>query len=138
MKDKSQNSQSRRCDEKSHQMYETYKNTEMPHRCYIYTKESDMAKARMWVYTQYNHALPNWKCVLRCCADCLYINLPDQETNRKHEERTPSIRFHIYHIIARCTAHDRIPSKETKYVTRVNKNIHMINIKKYTQEKSYL
>ena len=24
------------------------------------------------------HALPHWKCVLRCCYDCLCINIPDQ------------------------------------------------------------
>ena len=24
------------------------------------------------------YALPHWKCVLRCCSDCLCINIPDQ------------------------------------------------------------
>ena len=32
----------------------------------------------------------------------------------KHEETTPSIRFHIYHIIRRCTNHGRIPLKDNK------------------------
>ena len=32
----------------------------------------------------------------------------------KHEEITPSIRFHIYHIIGRCTVHGRISLKENK------------------------
>ena len=26
----------------------------------------------------YDYALPHWKCVLQCCADCLCINIPDQ------------------------------------------------------------
>ena len=38
LKDKSQNSQSRRSDEKVHHIYETYKNTVMPHGRHIYAK----------------------------------------------------------------------------------------------------
>ena len=49
---------------------------------------------------------------MRCCVDFPCINLPDQETTKKHEETTPSIRFHIYHIIGLCTAHGRIPLKD--------------------------
>ena len=33
-------------------------------------------------------------------------------TNKKNEETTPSIRFHIYHIIGRCTTHGIIPLKD--------------------------
>ena len=35
-------------------------------------------------------------------------------TKKKNEETTPSIRFHVYHIIGRCTAHGRIPLKDKK------------------------
>ena len=52
------------------------------------------------------------------------------------EETTPSIRFHIYHIIGSCTDNGIIPLKEKKYVTRVNKNLHQINLQKYTPENS--
>ena len=83
----------------------------MPHGHHMYAKASNMAKAEMSTYPQSYHVLPHWRCVLRCCADCPYINLPDQETNKKREETTSSIRFHIYHIIGRCTAHGRIPLK---------------------------
>ena len=65
----------------------------------------------MYTYPQSDRALPHSKCVLRCCADCPYINIPDQETNLKYEETTPSIRFHVYHIISRCTSHGRIRFK---------------------------
>ena len=61
-----------------------------------------------------DHALPHWKCALRCCSDCLCINISDQYTTKKHEETTPSIRFHIYHIIGCCTAHCGIILKDKK------------------------
>ena len=38
LKDKIQNSQIRRSDEKSHHIYETYKNTVTPHGRHIYAK----------------------------------------------------------------------------------------------------
>ena len=93
-----------------------------------------MAKATMCTYPQSDHALTHWKYVFRCFAECPCINLPDQETYKINEETTPSIRLQIYHIIARCTAHGKIPLKNEKYVTSVNKNLHQINLQKYTPE----
>ena len=90
----------------------------------------------MCTYTQSDHALPHWKCVLQCCARCQCINLSDQETDIQYSETTLSMRFHIYHIIARCTAHGRIPLKDKKYVTCVNNNLHQINLQKYKSDKS--
>ena len=78
IKDKSQNSQSKRSCEKAHHIYVTYKNTVMPHGCHIYTKASDMEQATMYTYTQSGHAIPHWKCVLRCCDEYPYNNRPDQ------------------------------------------------------------
>ena len=52
----------------------------MPHGNHIYAKSSDMEKDKMFTYTQSDDTLPHWKYVLRCCADCPCINLPDQET----------------------------------------------------------
>ena len=76
----------------------------MPHGRHIYVKSNDMAKATMCAYPQSYHSLPHWECVLRCCADCPYINLHGQETDGQYSETTPSIWFHIYHIIARCSS----------------------------------
>ena len=87
----------------------------MPHGRNIYAKVSDMAKGKMCTYPQSDNALPHWKCVLRCCAKCPCINLPNQEKDNKYSETTPSIWFHIYHIIGRCTTHVRIPLKDKKY-----------------------
>ena len=136
LKDKIQNDQSRRSGEKAHHIYETYKNTVMSHGCHIYAKAYDMAKAKMCTYPQSEHSLPHWKYVFMCCTKFPCINLTDQETYNQYSEATPSIRFHIYHIIGRCTGHGRIPLKDKKYVTFVKKNLHEINLQRYTQEKS--
>ena len=53
----------------------------MPHGRHIYAKASDMANATICTYSHSDDALPHWKCVLRCCADCPCINLPDKEKN---------------------------------------------------------
>ena len=112
LKDQSQNAQSIRSVDKANQLYTTYKNTVMPHGSHIYTTASDMANATMCTYPQSEHSLPHWKCVLQCCADCTCINIPDQETTKKHEETKTSNMFHIYHTIGRCATHDRISLKD--------------------------
>ena len=86
----------------------------MPYGRHIHAKAYDMSKATMCIYPQSAHALPHWKCVLWYCAKFPCINLLDQETDNHYSEITPSIRFHIYHIIGRCTAHGRIPLKDNK------------------------
>ena len=86
----------------------------MPYGYHIYSRAAGMANATMCAYPQSDHALPYWKCVLQCCADCPCINLPDQETDNPNSDPTPSIRFHIYHIISRCTSHGRIPLNDKK------------------------
>ena len=84
----------------------------IPHGRHIYAKASDMENDTMCTYPQYDHALPHWKFLLRYCSECPHINITDQKTNKKHDKTTPSIRFHIYHIIGSCTAHGRIPLKD--------------------------
>ena len=79
LEDKIQNSQSRRSGDKENHIYETYKNTMIPHGHHIYAKSSDMANTTMCAYPHSDHALPHWKCVLGCCADCPCINLTEQE-----------------------------------------------------------
>ena len=131
-----QNYQNKRSGEKAHHIYETYKNTVMPHRRHIYSKAYDMEQATMCAFPQSDHALPHWKFVLRCCAYCPCINLPDQENDNQNLYTIPSVRFHIYHIIGSCTTHGRISLKDKKYVTCVNNNIRQITLQKYTPEKS--
>ena len=61
----------------------------MPHGRHIYSKASDMENATMCTYPKSDHAIPHWKLLLRCCADCQCINLPDQETDNQYSETTP-------------------------------------------------
>ena len=35
------------------------------------------------VHLSSDYALPHWKCVLRCCSDCLCINIPEQKKIKK-------------------------------------------------------
>ena len=86
----------------------------MPHGRHIYTKSYDMAKAKMCSNSKSDNVLPHWKCVLRFFVQCPNINIPDQETYDNHTNPSPSIRFHIYHLIECCTKHCRLPLSEKK------------------------
>ena len=117
-------------------IYYTYKNTVIPHGRHIYAKAYDMAKATMCAYSQSYHALPHWKCLLQCCAKCPSITLPDQETDDQYPDTSPSIQFHIYHLIVPCTKHGRLPLTDKKAVASVNRILLQDNQQKYTLEKS--
>ena len=114
LNNQSQNSQHRRYGEKANIMYETYKNTVMPDGNHIYSKTYDILKATICAYPQSYHALPHWKCVMRYCAKYKSINTPDQETYNQYSNTSTSISFHIYHLSAHCTTHDRIPLTDKK------------------------
>ena len=73
-----------------------------------------MEKASMCAYSQSDHTLPHWKCVLRCCAKRPSINISDQETDYQYPDTSPSIRVHVYHLIARCDKHERLPLTDKK------------------------
>ena len=93
LKNKIKNALSRRSVEKAHHIYETYKNTVMPHGRHNYAKASDMANATMCTYPRSDHALPHWKYVLWCCAECPHINFPDQETDKNMKKQHPQLGF---------------------------------------------
>ena len=81
----------------------------MPHGRHIYAKAYDTEKATMCAYTQSDHALPHCKCVIRCCAKFTSVNITDPETDDKYLDTNTSIKFNIYHLIARCSTHGRLP-----------------------------
>ena len=94
LKDKIQNSQSRRSGEKAHHIYETYKNTVVPYVRHIYAKSYDTENATMFAYPHSDHALPHWKCLLWCCAECPCINLPDKlKKNMRKQHRQLGFTF---------------------------------------------
>ena len=45
------------------------------------------------VHLKSYHSLPHWKFVLRCCADFLCINIPDQETTKDMKKQHPQLAF---------------------------------------------
>ena len=65
----------------------------MPHGSHIYAKASDIANATMCTYPQSEHALPNWKFVLRCCADCPCINITNQEITKNMMKQHTQLGF---------------------------------------------
>ena len=65
----------------------------IPHERHIYAKTYDMVNAKMCAYHCSDHAFPHWKCVLRCCAECPHINIPDQEKNKEHKKQHPQLGF---------------------------------------------
>ena len=65
----------------------------MPHGRHIYSKASDMENAKMCAYPHSDNSLPHWKCVLRCCAECPCINLPDKVKMEKVKKQHPQLGF---------------------------------------------
>ena len=65
----------------------------MPHGRHNFNKAFDMANATMCTYPQSDHAPTHRKCVVRCCAECPHINLPDHETNKNTKKKHPQLGF---------------------------------------------
>ena len=65
----------------------------MPHGRRIHAKASDVENATMCTYPNSDNALPHWKFVLRCCADCPCVNLPNQETTKNMKKQHPQLGF---------------------------------------------
>ena len=59
-------------------LFETYKNSILPHGHHIYQTASDMSMATMCAYHPSQHALPHWKCVLPCCENFPHIDIRSQ------------------------------------------------------------
>ena len=72
-------SQNRRSGKNSNRLFETYKNSIMPYGHHIYATAVYMEMATMFTYPQSHHVLPHCKCVLRCCYNFSFIDLPYQE-----------------------------------------------------------
>ena len=104
----------RRSSENSNRIFETYKNSVMPHGCHIYATAADMAMDTSCAYPPSQHAFPHCKCVLSCCSNFPRIDLPDQESYKHYSNLSPSIYFHTHHLTARCTVHGRRPLEEKK------------------------
>ena len=108
----------------------------MPHGRHIYAKASDIAKAKMCAYPQSYHALPQCKCVMWCFAKFPSVNISDQEIDYQYSNTIPSICFHVYNLISRCTTRGKLPLNDKKKNVSVNRILIKNNQQKCTLEKS--
>ena len=92
----------------------TYMKHVMPHGYHIYAKAYDMENATMYVYPQSDHSLPHWKYFMQRSAKFTRVNILDQETDDQYSNKSPSISFHIYHLITRCKTHGRLLLNDKK------------------------
>ena len=114
LKDQGCNAQNRRFGEITNCLFESCKNSSILHGKYIVKTASDMAMATMCVNPSSKYALPHWKCVLGCCAQCTHIDLPSPESDQHNSHVSPTIHFHVYQKIARCIVHGRCPFNDKK------------------------
>ena len=105
LKDQSCNAQNRRSGDMPTHLFDTCKNSVIPHGNHMFQKSSDMAMATMCAYPSSKYALPHYKCVMRCCAQCPWIYLPIPKTDHNSYNVSPTIRFHLYRHISHCTVH---------------------------------
>ena len=73
-----------------------------------------MGMEKLWEYTSSSYALPHWKCVLCCCAQCPHIYLPSPESDHHNLNVSTIISFCVYQHIARFNVNDRHPFNESK------------------------
>ena len=99
-------------DRMDNRLFETYKNSVMPHGHRIYVAVSDMVMANMCEYPTYQHEFPHRKFVLHCCTNFPRINITGQESDTHHSNTSTSISFQVYHLIARCTVNGIHPLDE--------------------------
>ena len=108
----------------------------MPHGSHIYSKSSDTEKATTCAYLQPDHELPHWKGVIRCCDKCPSVNLPKQKTDDQYSDTSTSIRFHIYHLIARCKTNGKLLLNNKNIFCKCKKDSAPKKSTKYTPAKS--
>ena len=94
----------------------------MPHGSHIYAKASAMSKATMFACPHSYNALPHCNCVILCCSKFTGVDIPDQEIYYQYSDTTPSIIFHIYHLIARCSTHGRLPLNDKNICRKFKHN----------------
>ena len=79
LKDKISNAQKRRSVGMANHLFGTYKNTFMPQDKHIFHTKFDITVATMFSYPSSKYALPHWKFVLCCCAQCPRIDITSPE-----------------------------------------------------------
>ena len=107
----------------------------MTHGGNIYKTSYEMDMSTMCAYPTSQHALLHWKCVLRCCESFSRIDLPCRQSVRHHSNTSPTIRFHVYHLIAHYTVHVRSLLDEENFCCQCLFDPASVPPEKYIQEK---
>ena len=95
-----------------------------------------MEKATICGYPHSDQALSHYKCILQCCVKYPCVNIPDQETYDRYSNMTPSIRFHIFYIIANCAAHIKLTLNDKIIVACVSRILIQNISQKFTLERA--
>ena len=90
-------------------VFDTYKNSVMPHGKHMLKTAYGMDVATMCAYKSSKYALPHWRCVLRCCAKFQIIDLPSPESDQKNSNASTKIC-----LIVHYTMHGGHPFNERK------------------------
>ena len=93
MKDKAENSRGMENGELT-QAYKSYADYAFPKKETRHPRCKNAADSVLCTPTNDECKLPNWKCVLRKCTVCSYIDLPRVEMDSSH--RTEMIVFNTY------------------------------------------
>ena len=95
-----------------------------------------MANATTCAYPHSDNALPHWKCVLRCCANCPKLIFLTKKKRKNMKKQHPQLGFTFITSLDVVLLMGEFHWKTRKYVTCVTKNLHQINLQKYTPEKN--
>ena len=98
----------------ANRLLETYTFFVIPHDNHIFKTVSDIAMSTMCAYPLSKFSLPHWKYDLNFCAQCTRTDLPILESDQHNFCINPTVSFHVYQQIERCTVHGRRPFNENK------------------------
>ena len=136
LKDKIKNAQRRRSGEKAHHIYETYKNTVIPHGHHIYAKSCDMENAKyahiLSLIMQFHTGNVYYGVVTTVHISIFLTKKQIKNMKKKHPQYSFTFITSLCVVLPMVESHQNIE----KYVTCINKNIHQINLQKYTPENS--
>ena len=79
----------------------------MSHIQHRYQIAYDMEMATICVYPPSQHTFPHWNYLLHHFENFPCIDLTSQQLYKHHSNTCPTMSFHVYHLIARCTVQGR-------------------------------
>ena len=110
----------------------------MTHGKHMFQIDFDIAMEKMCAYPSSKYALPHFKYILRCYAQCPQIDLTIPESYQKNSNVILTIRFNVYKHIAHCNVHGRFPFNEKKKCQLCGDYIDAIVTEKFIQVNSLL